>query len=231
MSRAVFETDWLNTDPVYYNEATGAVSTNVNDVIDFANLEFDPEGFNGFLDRGYSAFGLTPVRHVKFLPPSSRLIGPDDGRLTIESTLDDQQLADRVEDRSSESEVLEMLRALVQRWESSVEGDIVIPTSGGYDSRLLNLMIGDKSRVRSFTFGVSERQWDSTEVTRARLLSATPRHALGAGAHRLLPPLPRRVGPLVRRVHASHTACTSSSSGYESLPGSAVGVRCSVGRI
>ena len=32
-------------------------------------------------------------------------------------------------------------------------------------------MIGDKSRVRSFTFGVSERQWDSTEVTTARLLS------------------------------------------------------------
>ncbi len=171
MSGAVFETDWLNTDPVYYNEATGAVSTSLNDVIDFANLEFDPEGFNGFLDRGYSAFGLTPVRHVKFLPPSSRLVVADGGRFSIESTLDDQSLADRVERRTRESEVLEMLRALVQRWESSVEGDIVIPTSGGYDSRLLNLMIGDKSRVRSFTFGVSERQWDSTEVTRARLLS------------------------------------------------------------
>ena len=171
MSRAVFETDWLSTDPVYYNEATGAVSDNVNDVIDFANLEFDPEGFNGFLDHGFSAFGLTPVAHVKYLLPSSRLIVMDDGRLTVESTDDDNRLADRVEDRKSESDVLEMLRALLQRWESAVEGDIIIPTSGGYDSRLLNLMIGDKSRVRSFTFGVTERQWDSIEVTRARLLS------------------------------------------------------------
>ena len=139
MSRAVFETDWLNTDPVYYNEVTGAVSDNVNDVIDFANLEFDPEGFNGFLDRGYSAFGLTPVRHVKFLPPSSRLTVQDDGRLTIESMEEANQLVDRVQVRRSEPEVIEMLRALVQRWERSVEGDIVVPTSGGYDSRLLNL--------------------------------------------------------------------------------------------
>ena len=47
----------------------------------------------------------------------------------------------------------------------------MIPTSGGYDSRLLNLMVSDPARVRSFTFGTSARQWDSVEVARARALS------------------------------------------------------------
>jgi hypothetical protein len=171
VSKAVFETDWLGTEPVYYNETTGAVSHSINDVVDFADLEFDPEGFNGFLDRGYSAFGLTPVRHVKYLAPWSRLTLEDDGRLTIESIADEKGLADRLEDQRSEAEVIEILRGLVERWERSVEGDIVVPTSGGYDSRLLNLMIGDKSRIRSFTFGVSDRQHDSSEVAKARLLA------------------------------------------------------------
>jgi hypothetical protein len=50
----LFETDWLASQPVFYNERTGKASHNINDVIDYTNLEFDREGFNNYVDFGYS---------------------------------------------------------------------------------------------------------------------------------------------------------------------------------
>lgn len=164
-----YETDWLASRPVFYNESTNKVSNNINDVIDFANVEFHPEGLNNYLDFGYSVFGQTPVNHVKFLRHSSRLTVHVDGRLEVE------HLPDPVEQwmgrTSHEDDVLHHLQTTIQRWEKSVEGEIVVPTSGGYDSRLLNYFIEDKSRIRSFTYGISDDQSASHEVVFARELS------------------------------------------------------------
>jgi asparagine synthetase B (glutamine-hydrolysing) len=165
----LFETDWLGSRPVYYNEATGAAGRDINDVIAFADVELDAEGLAAYLANGYSVFQRTPVRGVRIMPPSARLWRDADGELRIEEVPLD--LAARLTTRPSEDEILEMLRARVQAAESAAEGAIVIPTSGGYDSRLLNLMIAEPSRVRSYTFGPTARQWDSTEVARARALS------------------------------------------------------------
>ncbi len=169
MNCSAYETDWLASRPVFYNEVTGKVSHNINEVIDFANLEFDPEGFNNYLDFGYAVFGQTPVKNVKFLPHSSRLCIGNDGKLQI------QQLEDPVKKWlgriSHEEEILELLYNTVRNWESSVDGEIIVPTSGGYDSRLLNALIKDKSRVRAFTYGVSPRQYDSSEVVFAKKVS------------------------------------------------------------
>ena len=169
MKRFLFETDWLASWPVFYNERTARASHNVNDVIDFENIEFDPEGFNNYLDFGYSVFEQTPVKHVKFLRYSSRLTVHDDGRLEVQY-LDDpaEQWIGRAAD---EDDVLHRLETSIRRWEKSVDGEIIIPTSGGYDSRLLNFFIKDKSRIRSFTYGLSDRQVESFEVVYAKKLS------------------------------------------------------------
>lgn len=166
----VFETDWLGSAPVFYNVKTGKVSHNIDDVIEFADLEFDPEGFNNYLDFGYSILEQTPVRHVKFLRHSSRLTADNNsGKLNVEN-LDDP--VDRWLDiRLSESNVFDLLQSRIRNWEHSCSGEIIIPTGGGYDSRLLNLLIDDKSRIRSFSYGISENQSDSFEVVYARLLS------------------------------------------------------------
>jgi asparagine synthetase B (glutamine-hydrolysing) len=169
VSELLFETDLFASHPVYYNEATGIASRNVNDVIEFGDLELDPEGFNAYLGAGYSLFQQTPVRGVRFLPPSARLWRDAGGRLRVEEVPVD--LDARLERRFTEDEVIDLLRARVQAAESAHEGEIVIPTSGGFDSRLLNLMISEPSRIRSFTFGPTSRQWDSTEVARARALA------------------------------------------------------------
>lgn len=169
MTTLLFESDWLGSDPVYYNEVTGAASHNANDVIDFANVEFDAEGLNAYLGTGFSVFSFTPVRGVRFLPPSARLWREAGGRLRVEELPLD--LDARLERRHTEDEVIDLLRTRVQAAEAAHEGEIVIPTSGGYDSRLLNLMVAEPDRVRSFTFGATELQWDSVEVARARALS------------------------------------------------------------
>ncbi len=169
MSELVFESDWLGSEPVYYNEATGAASRNVNDVIAFAQAEFDPEGVRAYLGAGYTVFGRTPVRDVRVLPPSSRLWREDAGGLRVETVPVD--LDSRLERRYTEDEVIDLLRARVQAVEAARDGEIAIPTSGGFDSRLLNLMVAEPARVRSFTFGATPRQRDSVEVARARAVA------------------------------------------------------------
>jgi len=165
----VFETDWLASHPVFYNELTGKVSYNINDVIDYANLELHIEGFNNYLDFGYSILEQTPVKHVKFLRHSSRLLVDEQGKLSVEYP--DDPVEAWLDRRYSEEDVFDLIQSKVRDWERSVEGEIVIPTSGGYDTRLLNWMIEDKSRVRSFTYGISDNQEESFEVVYARRLS------------------------------------------------------------
>jgi asparagine synthetase B (glutamine-hydrolysing) len=169
MTHVLFETDWLGSAPVFYHEKTGKASHNINEVIDYADVEFDPEGLNNFLDFGYSVFEQTPVKHVKFLRHSARLLAQDDGTLTVEYL--DDPVEGWLDRRCSEDEVIDLLRARVNAWERRTDGEIVIPTSAGHDSRLLNWLVEDKSRIRSFTYGVSNNQEASLEVVYARHLA------------------------------------------------------------
>lgn len=167
--KEIYRTDWLASHPVFYNEKTGQASHTINDVIDFNNFEFHPEGFNNYLNYGFSVFEQTPIKHVKFLRYSSRLLRDEKGNLEVEY-LDDpaEKLVGQV---TQEEDVWEQLEAYVRARERECDGEIVIPTSGGYDSRVLNYFIKDKSRVRTFTFGMSEPQKISYEVVHAQKLS------------------------------------------------------------
>jgi len=169
VSELLFETDWLGSRPVYYNERTGVASRDVNDVIVFADLEIDAEALPPYLAAGYSVFGHTPVRHVRRLAPSARLWRDDEGRLRAEHV--PLELDALLAERRTEDEIIDMLRTRVRAAESATAGDLVIPTSGGYDSRLLNMMVAEPARIRSFTYGVTPRQDDSDQVARARALA------------------------------------------------------------
>lgn len=168
--KVLFETDWVNFTRCFYNVKTGQFGTCINDVIDRSDIEIDRQGLQDYLDFGYCVFGHTPVKHVRFLPHSSQLLRRDDGSLEVRR-LEDKALQSLDSIRWSEDEIWDYLRDSVQRWEDSVDREIVIPTSGGYDSRILNWMIRDKTRIRSFTFGASFPQAHSFEVVYARELS------------------------------------------------------------
>ncbi|MGN6417404.1 MAG: hypothetical protein ACTHMC_07930 [Pseudobacter sp.] len=156
-----FQTDWLASDPCFYNEVTGKVSRNINDVIDFRNLEFHPEGLSNYLGFGYSVFEQTPLKGVKFLRHSSALT-TENGKVKV--VYGNDPVESILGKTTREEDVLDLLRSSIQQWERSTTGNIVIPTSGGYDSRILNEMIADRDRIRSYTYGVSSRQTDSYEV-------------------------------------------------------------------
>jgi len=164
----VFETDWLASTPFFYNERTGAASTDVNQVIDIADVEFDPEGFNDYLDFGFSVFGRTPVRHVRMLPPASRLLRGRGG-LRVERLPD--PAPEWLDRESTVDEVLEIIGERIAAATDATAGDIVVPTSGGCDSRLIDLLVPDRSRIRAFTYGVTDTPASSTEVVKARELA------------------------------------------------------------
>jgi asparagine synthetase B (glutamine-hydrolysing) len=164
----VYESDWLASRPFFYNVRTGAAGPDINAVIDLGALEFDPEGFNDYLDFGFSVFERTPVRDVHMLRHSSRLWRDPDGGLRVEY-LDDPAYP-RLEQRSTVPEVLELAEARINE-AAGVAGDIVVPTSGGCDSRLIDLLVHDRARIRAFTYGVSDDPRRSTEAVKARELA------------------------------------------------------------
>jgi hypothetical protein len=167
-NRICLSSDWLGSDPLFYNESSGKISNNINEVIDFRNLQFHPEGLNNYLDFGYSVFEQTPVKNVKFLRHSSKLV-VDDNKITVEYLEDPAEKL--IEKQISEEQVIDLLRSIIQQWENSVSGDIIIPTSGGYDSRIITEMILNKDRVRAFTYGLSDIQSNSFEVVYAKKIS------------------------------------------------------------
>ena len=159
----LYESDWLASRPFFYNLRTGRASHNINQVIDLADLEFDPEGFNDYLDFGFSVFERTPLRDVRMLRYSSRLLSGPDG-LRVEY-LDDPAWA-WLERESTVDEVLELASAKINA-AAAGDGEIVVPTSGGFDSRLINVLLTDRRRIRAFSYGTSDDPARSAEVVKA----------------------------------------------------------------
>ncbi|NQD71315.1 hypothetical protein HP439_11345 [Sphingobacterium shayense] len=160
--------NWVGFGTVFYNLKSGKYSKNINEVIDHRNLEIDREGLAAYLDFGYSVFGRTPVKDVRYLLPGEFLVLQDDNlsvRQGEDTTLRKLGIPSRVED------VLGLLENSVNNWASSFSEDILIPTSGGFDSRLLNVLTADKERIHSYTYGTSYHQNKSREAVYASELS------------------------------------------------------------
>ena len=148
------KTDWLASNPVFYNENTKKASHNINDVIDFKNIVFHPEGLYNYIDFGYSVFEQTPLRGVKFLPPNATIIK---GKISYQHDPSDIEIT---------GNVFELIQSKVNTWERTVR-EVVLPLSGGYDSRMLACMV-NKYKTFAFTYGISSRQYDSIEVVKAK---------------------------------------------------------------
>jgi hypothetical protein len=161
------ENDWLGSIPVFYNKRTKVVSTLINHVVDKSHLEIDAEGMNCFLDFGYSVLERTPLKDVRFLRFYSKLVIHESG-ISIEYKPD---LIHEDKYNYPETKVFDLIKEYIQTNEVRTYNEIIIPTSGGYDSRLLNYFVQDKKRIRSYTYGISPNQSDSYEVVYAKKLS------------------------------------------------------------
>jgi hypothetical protein len=176
MEQRIFETDWLASTPLFVDHEHGRVETSMARLTgeggDGArHRAFNPEGLHDFLDFGYSVFGQTPLQGIGLLPHACRVTRTLAGDLEITDTRDPFDDYDGF--RLSEADLVELVRSRVQDWEASLPADqeIVLPLSGGLDSRLLLWCLRDPSRVRAYTYGVCADQQHSMEVVHARALA------------------------------------------------------------
>jgi len=164
----VIENDWLGSIPIFYNSKEIIVST--LSLKTLKDKTIHPEGLNNYFEFGYSILEQTPFADVKFMRYFSKLIISQD-RIKIEYKGDpilQDRLFNKVED---EEVVLKKIQDYILNVENKTRDEIILPTSGGYDTRLLNICINNKSRIHAFSYGISKEQSKSFEVIYAKKIS------------------------------------------------------------
>ncbi|WP_292393404.1 hypothetical protein [Methanoculleus sp. UBA303] len=164
----IIENDWLGSIPVFYNETRGIVST--LSLKTLTDKEIHPEGLANFVEFGYSILEQTPFKEVKFMRYYSKLVVSREG-IKIHYKEDPVLDEGLFKNTSDETAVFDKIKKYIDAVETITKDEIIIPTSGGYDSRLLNLCINDRSRIRSYTYGISDDQSKSFEVVHAKKVS------------------------------------------------------------
>lgn len=167
--KLIFRQDWLGSQPYFYNNVTNVHGRSIHEVIDYSNLEIDGNGLFDFLTFGYSTFGETLIRNVKYVEACQELHQTENGRLRIINYPDPIFMWSS--GPTQEFEVIEKFESLVIDWATHNDSQIILPLSGGLDSRFLLWALRNKTNVSTYTYGVSPIQSRSTEVVRASELS------------------------------------------------------------
>jgi hypothetical protein len=149
------------------NQTTGLSSKKLSHLYSKGDRRLSEDGLRIYLNFGYAAFGLTPIEDIHFVQPNEAF---DPLRRTFSKLKDPwKSKSGKV---ASPEKVIENIRNWVNNWEESFDGEIIIPLSSGLDSRLLLWAIKDKSRVRTFTYGLNDNKNNSIDVLAAKSLSS-----------------------------------------------------------
>jgi hypothetical protein len=156
--------DWCGSSPIFYKKQSfeiigGHLKPPQPKPIDKVGLYF-------YLSAGYCIYGKTPYHEISYLRPNQSIENKElvDGNITYLRNLVNRKTA-------SSQAALNLIEEWIKEFEESTSGKIVIPLSGGLDSRLLISFIKDKSRIEAFTYGQSLNQSKSNEVKIAESLS------------------------------------------------------------
>jgi len=162
------ENDWLGSIPVFYNFKNKIVSTLSNLCVNDKIIH--TEGLSNFGEFGYSVFEQTFFEDVKFMRYYSKLI-ISSNNIEIKYKQDPILNENCFSNQTNRKEVVSLMKDYILNIENQTSGDIILPTSGGNDSRILNYLLKNKSRIKSFTYGISQDQSKSTEVIHAKKIS------------------------------------------------------------
>ncbi|MFW5757852.1 MAG: asparagine synthase-related protein, partial [Bacteroidota bacterium] len=121
------------------------------------------EGMYLFMKYGFSAFGRTPFESLSVLRYFSALRFKAGNMVVTEK--EDPALSIDLSKPAGEDEIWELIREDITQVLDQTTGVVVSPLSGGLDSRIINAMIPEdhKSRVRTFSYGISPNQAKSFE--------------------------------------------------------------------
>ena len=161
----IHQTDWVGSNLVFYNVKTGVHNENINSVISLEDSEIDPAGFYNFTKYGYSVFGDTPIKNVKFTLPNTKLVIGSDRKLHLQQLPD--PILEILGNRTTEISTIDQIEAWMSdyyRRNTQVDEPVILPLSGGLDSRMLAYMSRSQKNVHTFTYGISKNQKKSHEV-------------------------------------------------------------------
>ena len=169
-SQTLHETNWLGVNLVFYNLRNNKWSPNLNDVIDFGDLQFSKEGLQNYLQNGFVMYGLTPLEDVFYTLPNTSLILDKFGKLQLIHNTD--PLVPLIAKGPSSISQLEFL---LEEWFKEFDSEVVqtgsnviLPLSGGLDSRMLASYLEGRKYAQAFTYGISMNQKRSYEVALAK---------------------------------------------------------------
>lgn len=152
--------DWLGLEPIFYLK-NGCTSSDVH-FLGNQNLELSAAGIRLYLEYGFSVFGQSIFKDGYFLTPGESLI-INNQSVNVNSTSDPTLNFD---DYLNENEILEKLTQNIYYQVKNTDQLIVVPLSGGYDSRLILLALRGipRDRIWTFTYGTSYPQKKSCEI-------------------------------------------------------------------
>ena len=163
----IIDNDWLGSIPVYYNPVAKIISTLPLKCVRGKGV--DSEGLLYYLQHGYALYGKTYRKDVCQMSYCSTLIIEEKFKLVQR---EDPALAlVDAKENSDEVEVINTIRKYINEVENKIPNKIILPTSGGYDSRLLNALVTNKDRILSYTYGLSENSGLCYQVQYAKELS------------------------------------------------------------
>jgi hypothetical protein len=185
------ENDRYGMYPVYYYAGRDSfvLSPSLEQIIALgAPAELDDDAIAAFLRLGWLLGEDTFFRHIRALPPNATLRWKNDGELTVESSL----IPDRTDYTLSRSEAvasyIDLFRQAIHRRLPKTNDRVILPLSGGRDSRHILLELW-RQRVRP-------------SVVTAELFSTQSNQGLGIAAE------------LCRALGASHTAIAQTSNWF-----------------
>lgn len=143
---------WLGVNPVFSTKLSAPSQAFTRDSL--SSFGFDKDGLSLFLAFGYSVFGTTPRRGITFhhgefnpeVDPSWDMLGSNDNL--------------------TEKEIPWVIRSRISDALSKSDDLVILPLSGGFDSRLLLWATRDlpREKVLAFSYGTSFPQSQSSEV-------------------------------------------------------------------
>ena len=163
-NEVIIENDWLGSIPIFYNSKAKIISTYHDDCI-FDNLNLDDVGFSVYSDFGFSGLGTSPFQDVNQLRFYSTATFSSEG-IFIEEKKDPALDIIKQDKEVSPSYLNEKIKHYFDE-HIDREKDIIIPLSGGYDSRYLTLLLKDHDPT-TYSYGYNLFQSRSWEVSNAK---------------------------------------------------------------
>ncbi|WP_219505941.1 asparagine synthetase B family protein [Nonomuraea ceibae] len=166
--RVTLHTGALGLVDVYYVRVGEAVyfSSLIEPLLSLAPVEIDWAAWASILQVTFPLGEATPYQRIKRLPGSSALVW-DQGRLSTERRLPRWLRTEPYETWTSAGEILELLHEVYKDYDGR---KLLVPISGGYDSRLL----GSVAKARGFdveSWTTSPDDGTDTDIAFARAIT------------------------------------------------------------